>query len=108
MPGRYRSRIVPPAMTLGERVARDKGVYPEANSGWNIDFKIFYKGKWILGHMLANQLRLMIGMPGSFLVFWDARFQGILSWAADGWLMPMCNDMDLIAMLGEWIEIYYQ
>jgi len=64
MPGRYRTRIVPPTMSLGERVARDKGVYPEARTGWDIPFRIFFSNRWLEGYLLANQLRLMVGVPG--------------------------------------------
>jgi hypothetical protein len=107
MSGRYRSRIVPPIMTLGERVARERGVYPEAHSGHDIQFKIYISDEWLSGYLIPNGLRLMIGLPGSFLVYWDERFHGTISWTIDGWMMPG-TAAELVAALGEWVVIYYQ
>src|ERR1700759_5547929 len=101
MSGRYRTRIVPPTMTLGERVARDKGVFPQANTGWDIPFRIFYSKEWLEGYMLANQLRLMIGVPGTFLVFWNERYRGMLTWTANGWLMDGGIEQGVSDGLGE-------
>jgi len=94
-------------MTLGERVARTKGDYPEAHSGHDIPFKVFYYGQWQDGYMIANKIKLMIGLPGSFLVYWDERYQGTICWSIDGWMMPGI-DPQLVGALGEWIASYYQ
>ena len=59
------------------------------------------------GHTLANRLRLVVGVPGTFLVYWDERFHGTISWKIDGWVMAGV-DPDLVAVLGEWIVVYYQ
>ena len=107
MSGRYRSRIVPATMTLGERVAREKGVYPEARSGFDIAFRIFYASDWLSGYLIANQLLLMVGLPGIFLVYWDERFQGTIGWTSDGWVMVGIEPR-LVVALGEWIEVYYE
>jgi hypothetical protein len=107
MAGRYRSRIVPAMMTLGERVAREKGVYPEAHAGWDIQLKIYYKNRWLDGYLIPNSLRLMIGLPGSYLVFWEERFQGTISWTANGWIMAG-TDPDLVVALAEWIVLWYE
>jgi|SRR5450432_2518284 hypothetical protein len=107
MPGRYRSRIVPPIMSLAERVARGKGVYPESHTGWDIPFNVRISGRWIIGYLIANDLKLMIGLPGSFLVYWEVRFQGTISWTANGWIMAG-TDPDLVVALGEWIVLWYE
>ncbi len=108
MRGRYRTRIVPPTMTLGERVAREKGVYPEAHMGCDIPFRIFYSKSWLEGYLLANKIRLMVGVPGTFLVFWDDRYRGTLSWIAEGWKMDGGIENPLAEALGYWVAIYYQ
>jgi hypothetical protein len=109
MPGgnHRRTGIVPPIMTLGERVAREKGIYPEAKRGWDIPFRIYYSKHWLEGYLIASDLKLMIGLPGAFLVYWDERFQGTICWKIDGWEMPGI-DPDLVVALGEWIVAYYQ
>jgi hypothetical protein len=94
-------------ITLGERVARDKGVYPEAHAGWDIQFRIYHSNRWLDGYLIPNNLRLMIGLPGSYLVFLDERFQGTLSWTAYGWMMDK-TDPDLVVALGEWIVLWYE
>jgi hypothetical protein len=107
MLGRYQSRIVPPMMSLGECVARDKGVYPEAKTGWDIPFRIFYSNHCLEGYLIANSLRLMVGVPGMFLVFWNERFHGTICWTSDGWVMAGV-DPGLVEVLGDWIEAYYE
>jgi len=94
-------------MTLEERVAREKGIYPEAGTGWDIPFLIFYNKKSLAGCLLANQLRHITGVPGTFLVYWDLRFRGVINFTSDGWVMPR-QDPDMVYALGEWIVIYYQ
>jgi hypothetical protein len=108
MSGRYRTRIVPPTMTLGERVARDKGVFPQANTGWDIPFRIYYSKEWLEGYLIPNQLRLMIGVPGTFLVFWDGRYRGTLSWTTDKWVIDGGIEQGLAEKLGEWVVLYYE
>jgi hypothetical protein len=94
-------------MTLGERLARDKGVYPEAKSGRDIPFRIFFSNHWLAGYLIPNSLRLMIGVPGTFLVFWDERFQETICWSSKSWVMYGVGP-DLVETLGEWIEAYYE
>jgi hypothetical protein len=108
MSGRYRTRIVPPTMTLGERVARDKGVFPQANSGWDIPFRIYYSKEWLEGYLIANQLRLMVGVPGMLLVFWDERYRGMLTWSSKGWATDGEIEQGLADLLGDWVVLYYE
>ena len=100
-------RNVPPSMTLEERVARERGMYPDAGTGWDIPFVIWYGKKSLNGFLLANQLRHITGVPGTFLVFWDLRFRGAINYTSEGWEMPRHNP-DLVYALGNWIEIYYE
>jgi hypothetical protein len=108
MPGRYRTRIVPPTMTLGERVAREKGVFPDSNTGCDIPFRIFYSKKWLEGYLLANQLWLMVGVPGMYLVFWEERYRGLLSWDFKCWAMDGGIELGLVEVLGDWVVMYYE
>ena len=108
MPSRYRTRIVPPLMTLGERVARDKSVFPKAGTGWDMPIRIYYSKEWLEGYMLANQLRLMVGVPGTFLVYWEERYRGILTWTADKWIMDGGIEQGLANVLGDWVVMYYE
>jgi hypothetical protein len=103
----FKKRIVPPVMTLEERVAREKGIYPDSGTGWNIPFQIFYSGKSLSGYLIANHVRHINGLPGTFLVYWDLRFRGVINWTSDGWTLER-TDSDLVYALGEWITIYYQ
>ena len=91
-------------MTLEERVARERGMYPDAGTG---PFLIFYNKKSLEGYILANQLRHITGVPGTFLVFWDLRFRGVINYTSDGWVMER-QDPDLVYALGSWIELYYE
>jgi hypothetical protein len=93
-------------MTLGERVARDKGVFPEAQTGWDIPFRSYYSKRWLEGYLLANQLRLMAGVPGTFLVFWEERFRGLLTWTANGWTMDGGIEQGLTDKQGEWVVLW--
>jgi len=60
-------------MTLGERVAREKGIYPEAKGGWDISFRIFYSRQWLEGYLIANHLQLMIAYQA---LFWFTGMKG--------------------------------
>jgi hypothetical protein len=108
MPGRYRTRIVPPMMTLEERVAREKGMFPQANTDWAIPFRIFCSKEWLEGYFIANLFRLMLGVPGTFLVFWDGQYMGSLSRTTDKWVMDGGIEAGLTETFGEWIELYYE
>lgn len=94
-------------MTLEERVAREKGIYPNAGTGWDIPFRIFYSKKSLEGFLLANHVRHITGVPGTFLVFWDLRFRGVINYTSEGWVMER-TDPDLVYALGEWLILYYQ
>jgi hypothetical protein len=94
-------------MSLEEKIAREKGLYPDSNTGWNIPFMIWYGKKSLEGFLLANQLRHITGVPGTFLVYWDLRFRGVINYTSDGWEMPR-QDPDMVEALGEWIVLYYQ
>jgi hypothetical protein len=94
-------------MTLEERVAREQGVYPDSGQGWDIPFQIWYGKKSLEGFLLANQLRHIMGLPGTFLVFWDLIFRGVINYTKDGWVM-VGQDPDLVYALAEWIVLYYQ
>lgn len=94
-------------MTLEEKVSRQVGVYPDAGTGWDIPFMIWYNRKNLEGYLLANQLRHISGLPGKFLVYWDLRFRGVIHYTNDGWEMPR-QDPDMVQALGEWIELYYE
>ena len=59
------------------------------------------------GFLLASQLRHITGVPGTFLVYWDLRFRGVINYTFEGWVMPR-YDEDLVAALGSWIELYYE
>jgi hypothetical protein len=50
----------------------------------------------------------MVGVPGIFLVFWDERYRGMLTWTAKGWIMDGGIEQGLTNALGEWIVIYFQ
>src|ERR1700710_2817426 len=92
------------SMTLEERVSRAVRVYPDAGTGWDIPFIIFYNKKSLEGYLLANQLRHITGVPGTFLVYWDLRFRGFINYTSEGWVMER-QDRNLVAALGAWIEL---
>ena len=95
-------------ISLEERMARDQGSYPDINTGWDITFLIFYgSNKNLSGILLANHVRHIMGLPGTFLVFYDNRFRGVINWTSHGWEMKFHNP-ELVFALGEWIELYYQ
>jgi hypothetical protein len=82
-------------------------MYPDAGTGWDIPFLIFYRKESLDGYLLANQLKHITGVPGTFLVFWDLRFRGVINYTSDGWIMER-QDPDLVFALGSWIELYYE
>ena len=101
-------RSVPPAMSLGERVAREKGIYPDAGTNYDIPFMIFYSNKSQDGYLIADQIPHITGVPGTFLVYWDNRFRGVVNYTFEGWEMDGGHSRELVVALGEWIVIYYQ
>jgi hypothetical protein len=50
----------------------------------------------------------MVGVPGMFLVFWEERFRGLLTWTANGWVMDGGIEQWLTDKLGEWVVLYYE
>jgi hypothetical protein len=106
MGGRYRSTIATPMLSLGERAARSDGIYPSANEGWEIPFSIQIKSHCYTGTLLPNHHRLMIGLPGSFLVFWSGSFRGVINWSIKGWTAETM-DVDLVQALGDYIQLWY-
>ncbi len=97
-----------PSMSLGERVARDKGIYPDTGNGWDIPFMVYYAKRSLDGYLLANHVRHITGVPGTFLVYWELRFRGVIHYTSDGWEMTGGHDRDLVYALGQWIVLYYQ
>ena len=95
-------------MSLGERLAREKGIYPDAGTGYDIPFMIFYSNKSQDGFLIANQVRYIAGIPGSFLVYWDLRFRGVINYTSEGWEMQEGHFSELVNALGEWLVLYYQ
>lgn len=93
-------------ISLEERWARDNGTYPDINTGWDIAFIIFYSKKSLTGILPANHVRHIMGLPGTFLVYYDNRFRGVINWTSDGWEMKH-SEPEMVFALGEWIELYY-
>jgi hypothetical protein len=91
----FKKRIVLPVMTLEERISREKGIYPESGTSWDIPFQIFYSKKSLDGFLLANQVRHIVGLPGSFLVYWELRFRGVIMWTAKEWVMERTDPEEL-------------
>jgi len=81
-------------------------MYPDAGTGWDILFMIFYNKKSLEGYLLSNQLRHITSVPGTFLVCWELRFRGVINYTSEGWEMPR-QDPVLVYALGNWIELYY-
>ena len=94
--------------SLEERRARERGCYPDINTGWDIPFIIFYLNKSLSGILLANHVRHIMGVPGTFLVYYDNRFRGVINWTSDGWEMAKSFEEDFVFALGEFIQSYYQ
>jgi hypothetical protein len=98
-----------PSITLAERACRTRREFPPPGEGWEIEFRVFVRRRWISGYLIPS-LRRVNGLPAAFLAFQEDFFLGCLVWTEIGWVNDSSVDMDddLVYQLGCWVEIWYQ